>query len=374
MSKDPMSKIRATDVWKAIQRVLDEFRIDKRDYDVEDRRPHPLIRIRYAGVEREIHFSGTPSSRRAPADTAAKFRRTLREMQMAGLGGVPTAAETDHVRSEPGPVVVPRETKVVAFRSQEIPTFDVDGVPYAALKPIVEAMGLEWSAQTRRVQRDPVLAAVVAMTATTGSDGKRYQMLSIPLDYLNGFLFGIDASRVRADLRDTVIAYQTECYRALAAYWGDKGGALVPHDWDRALGMLKMLAHKVTVTEKAIEQLLAREDRRNLVPAYDLAGTVTALDIIEMSGVPAEQRVRGTSSLVTRHMKVYCLNHGYRAEQTPRSIDADERWRFPREAAADWLVGSCQGVEIIRGQVAKQRARRPGSQLALVLPFQGPTP
>jgi hypothetical protein len=41
-------------------------------------------------------------------------------------------------------------------------------------------------------------------------------MLCLPLDYLTGFLFGINASRVKSELRDSVIRYQRECYKVLA--------------------------------------------------------------------------------------------------------------------------------------------------------------
>lgn len=41
-------------------------------------------------------------------------------------------------------------------------------------------------------------------------------MFCIPLDYLNGWLFGINANRVKPEIRDRLIRYQTECYRVLA--------------------------------------------------------------------------------------------------------------------------------------------------------------
>lgn len=42
-------------------------------------------------------------------------------------------------------------------------------------------------------------------------------MLCLPLEFLNGYLFGINANRVREDIRDRVIRYQRECYQVLAA-------------------------------------------------------------------------------------------------------------------------------------------------------------
>ena len=42
------------------------------------------------------------------------------------------------------------------------------------------------------------------------------ELLAIPLDYLNGWLFGVNANRVKDDVRDKLIRYQKECYRVLA--------------------------------------------------------------------------------------------------------------------------------------------------------------
>ena len=41
-------------------------------------------------------------------------------------------------------------------------------------------------------------------------------MLCIPLDFLNGWLFGVNASRVKESIRERLITYQRECYRVLA--------------------------------------------------------------------------------------------------------------------------------------------------------------
>ena len=41
-------------------------------------------------------------------------------------------------------------------------------------------------------------------------------MICLPLDYISGFLFGINATRVKEEVRDRLIRYQRECYRVLA--------------------------------------------------------------------------------------------------------------------------------------------------------------
>jgi len=121
--------------------------------------------------------------------------------------------------------LVPVEQKQVLFYDDEITAvlvqMDDEQQVYIPLRPICEYLGLDWSAQTRRIRRDPVLskwATFVAITATNpekAQKGGNPNMLCLPLDYLNGFLFGVSASRVKEDLRERVILYQERCYKVL---------------------------------------------------------------------------------------------------------------------------------------------------------------
>lgn len=122
--------------------------------------------------------------------------------------------------------LVPIEEKQVDFYGDELTAVLVqEGAEqkiYVPLRPIVEFMGLDWSAQTRRIQRDPILSDVsksVAITATDIDPSSRRprtsEMLSLQLKYLPGFLFGISANRVKDELRDRVLRYQRECYDVL---------------------------------------------------------------------------------------------------------------------------------------------------------------
>ena len=83
---------------------------------------------------------------------------------------------------------------------------------FVPLRPLVTGMGLDWSAQYRRVQRDAILAGSVAIMATESDR----QAVCLPLDLVPGFLFRIDASRVAEAVRPKVLAYQRECFRVLA--------------------------------------------------------------------------------------------------------------------------------------------------------------
>ena len=116
----------------------------------------------------------------------------------------------------------PIEQKQVMFYEDQILAARVEGGEiYVPVRPICDVLGIGWSAQARKLRDDPVLAevsrSVIIRSQSSGMSGKRdaYNMICLPLDYLNGWLFGINSRRVREDLRDSIIRYQRDCYRVL---------------------------------------------------------------------------------------------------------------------------------------------------------------
>lgn len=110
-------------------------------------------------------------------------------------------------------------TQTVSFNNQSLITVEQNGVHYVAMKPICENIGIQWESQYNRIRRDDVLNSVIFIMNMTGSDSKNYQMICLPIEYLNGWLFGIDINRCNPEIRDTLIKYKKECYQALHDYW-----------------------------------------------------------------------------------------------------------------------------------------------------------
>jgi hypothetical protein len=115
--------------------------------------------------------------------------------------------------------LVPIEQKQVDFYEDAITAVRLkDGRVFVPVRPIVESLGVDWNGQRRRINRDAVLStklATVDVTSTEGERQVRRGVLCLPLDYISGFLFGINASRVRGDLQAKVIQYQERCYQVL---------------------------------------------------------------------------------------------------------------------------------------------------------------
>lgn len=104
----------------------------------------------------------------------------------------------------------------VNFRGDQLYGFEDDDGVFVALKPIVRALGLDWSAQLKRVKRDPVLVEGMAMMATPYGLGGDQEAVCLKIDLVNGWLFGIDSTRIKDQaVREKVILYQRECYGVL---------------------------------------------------------------------------------------------------------------------------------------------------------------
>lgn len=88
---------------------------------------------------------------------------------------------------------------------------------YIAVKPLCEALGLDYSAQHAKLKNKSW--AVMGLIPTTGSDGKTYKMSSLHKDSVPMWLANIDENRVKPEVKPTLIAYQKEVTQALSDYF-----------------------------------------------------------------------------------------------------------------------------------------------------------
>lgn len=87
------------------------------------------------------------------------------------------------------------------------------------IRPICEALGVDYKSQYQKVKNSEELASVVVLSTTTGADGKMYEMVCLPVEYIYGWVFTINPDNVKAEVRDKVLRYKMECYHALYLYF-----------------------------------------------------------------------------------------------------------------------------------------------------------
>jgi hypothetical protein len=99
------------------------------------------------------------------------------------------------------------------FNDHQIAIVSADGTHWVAIKPLCEALGVNYKHQQQVISQDEKLSQLSCLHKTTGADGKGYSMLCLPYRYIYGYLFSI--SSTSPALRE----YQWKCYDVLYDYF-----------------------------------------------------------------------------------------------------------------------------------------------------------
>ncbi len=112
--------------------------------------------------------------------------------------------------------IVPVEQKIVEFYEDKLTAVRLaDGEVFVPIRPLCDNLGVTLAGQRERINRDPVLSEEVTSVSVTLTQQAR-EMICLPLKYIPGWLFGINANRVKPEIRERLIIYQRECYEVLS--------------------------------------------------------------------------------------------------------------------------------------------------------------
>ena len=107
------------------------------------------------------------------------------------------------------------ETQVVKFYGDDISVNLIEGHPYFAVTTVANAIGLNPKSALTGIKNDEILGQLVIDGYSTGADNKQYLMQLLPTEYLTGWLFSIDISKVKEEIKPKLILYKRECYKVL---------------------------------------------------------------------------------------------------------------------------------------------------------------
>lgn len=105
--------------------------------------------------------------------------------------------------------------EIIKINQVEINFPQSDETIYVPVKPICEVLGIAHQVQQDVIKNHPILGSVISLRVTTGADGKQYDMLCLPIKYVFGWLFSIDARKVKPEASEGVITWQEKVYDAL---------------------------------------------------------------------------------------------------------------------------------------------------------------
>lgn len=125
----------------------------------------------------------------------------------------------------------------LSFNDHEIAVVAADGTHWVAVKPLCEALEVNYKHQQQVISQDEKLSQLSCLHKTTGTDGKSYSMLCLPYKYIYGYLFSINSPS--PVLRE----YQWKCYEVLYDHFHSivsKRKALLQEKADAALRIAEL--------------------------------------------------------------------------------------------------------------------------------------
>lgn len=103
--------------------------------------------------------------------------------------------------------------KFLEFNGRKIYFLAADGEWWIAIKPICEALNVEYTRIFKNLKEDDILGQLLARQPMVGADNRTRMMVSLPERYVYGWLFQIRSES--PELR----AYKKECYDLLYNYF-----------------------------------------------------------------------------------------------------------------------------------------------------------
>jgi hypothetical protein len=208
--------------------------------------------------------------------------------------------------------LVPVEQREVEFYEDRVLAVRVeDGTVYVPIRPICDLLGVAWAGQYERLKRNEVLSDLLMSVSVTLTDiapsdrrPRTSEMICLPLDYIAGFLFGINAGRVKPELKERVLRYQRECYKVLAEAFQE--GRLT--------------------SEPSFSELLNSADP-DVVQAYQIAQAVVNL---ARNQIMIEARLSGRIEAQQTQLE----DHDQRLELIEATLGDEDRYVTEKQATA----------------------------------------
>jgi len=101
------------------------------------------------------------------------------------------------------------KTRKLDFNGKSISILLADGTWWIALKPICEALDINFDRQYKNLMDDEILSQLYAKQHTVGADDKLREMVCLPEKFIYGWLFSIRSES------PILKKYKLECYEVL---------------------------------------------------------------------------------------------------------------------------------------------------------------
>jgi len=103
--------------------------------------------------------------------------------------------------------------KFLEFNGKAIYFQSIDGQYWIAIRPICEALNIQFSRQLKNIKKDEILCDVWSKQTMRDTKNRLQMMVALPEKYIYGWLFSINSSS------DVFQKYKLKCYDLLFDYF-----------------------------------------------------------------------------------------------------------------------------------------------------------
>ena len=152
------------------------------------------------------------------------------------------------------------KTNIIKFQNNDLITIiDEDGNIRVAIKPIADAIGLNSESVCRAIKNHEILGAEHTIQSVQVGENQKREYLTLPIQFLNGWLFSIELRKVKQEAKSNLIKYQKECYKALFEYFYGKNKQLNDYEIQKIelkkqLNQLDIDIIKLQTSKKELKQ------------------------------------------------------------------------------------------------------------------------
>lgn len=222
----------------------------------------------------------------------------------------------------------------IPFRDTSVLAVDVDGKPHVVLKPFIEALGLDFEPQRKKLAGRSW--ATTSLTEVVAADGRRRSMVTADVRTALMLLATIDERRVSEPARPLLVAYQSEVADVIEAYW-TKGGAINPRATEDQLADVISIARGQMEVLNAAKGLLPTdwlEAKAKIVASRALGETpqiapddmpIYVESFLTEQGMSKVQAKAMRGPFGTRAANAYFELHGHRPQKAPAEVNGRPR-------------------------------------------------
>ena len=159
-------------------------------------------------------------------------------------------------------------TVAARINNQELVIISESHAKFVPIKPICNALGIAFEPQYQKLKDDEDLSSVTTLSITTGADGKKYEMVCLPIEWVFGWLFTISPKNVAPEAKESVRRYRMECYKALFNHFS-KRSAFIEEKQKRLIEQSEIIMAAQEAFNQSKEQLKEAKKQYDAIKAID---------------------------------------------------------------------------------------------------------